>query len=453
MNPPVDKRLNGCLHILQLELEVRQAASREALAFLLVNRVQAVLPAVTVLLWIGRAGEKGRIEAASGIAEIDGNAPFIRWIRPILARVAGSDRHGIAHIIADTDLNADDRRAWREWSPPHALWCPLADSDGFFQGGLWLVREQPWQEGEIDLAQRLGEAFAQRWALLERRRAGGREQPWSPTGSRRRQILLWGLLLLAMAFLPVEQSVLAPATVVAREPMVMTAPQDGVIDRIEVTANTPVQKGQVLFRLQQAEIRNRRDVAEMALRVARAKRLKAQKRAFTDADAKAVLPLLTAQIEQRYTEFIYAKERLEQTVVRAENDGIAIFGHADDWRGEPVGVGERVMVIADPRRVELEIRLPVNDALLMEPGAEIRLFLNTDPLHPRTARLHHAGFEAETTPEGQLAYRLTARFTDTGQPPPRIGLQGTAKISGEKIPLFQYLFRRPLVSLRQTIGF
>jgi hypothetical protein len=67
------------------------------------------------------------------------------------------------------------------------------------------------------------------------------------------------------------------------------------------------------------------------------------------------------------------------------------------------------------------------------------------------AVLTQASYEAELTPENILAYRILADFTDTDDMP-RIGLQGTAKIYGERITLFFYLFRRPIATLRQYIG-
>ena len=45
-----------------------------------------------------------------------------------------------------------------------------------------------------------------------------------------------------------------------------------------------------------------------------------------------------------------------------------------------------------------------------------------------------------------LGYRITEDAI------PRIGLRGTAKVYGEKVSLFYYLFRRPITYLRQHLG-
>ncbi len=107
------------------------------------------------------------------------------------------------------------------------------------------------------------------------------------------------------------------------------------------------------------------------------------------------------------------------------------------------------MVVADPQQAELRIDLAVADVLDFRQGAEIALFLDSDPLRRHQATLQRQAYAAQTIPGGQLAYRLDAEFSAT---PPRIGLRGTAKLYGARAPLALYLLRRPLAALRQTVG-
>lgn len=155
--------------------------------------------------------------------------------------------------------------------------------------------------------------------------------------------------------------------------------------------------------------------------------------------------------DQQAAEVAYVKELLSRVEIRAPRAGIAIFDDVNDWIGKPVSIGERILVVADPGETELEIRLPVADAIALEGGAEVRLFLNIDPQRPIPARLSFAGYQADTTPEGVLAYRLKAAF-DAGAAPPRIGLKGIAKLYGEDGTLGYALLRRPLAALRQRLG-
>ena len=117
----------------------------------------------------------------------------------------------------------------------------------------------------------------------------------------------------------------------------------------------------------------------------------------------------------------------------------------------PVVAGEKIMQIADPAKVELEIMLPISDAINLEPGAETVFFLNIDPQTPLGARVRWSSFRATATAEGFLAFRLKAEFVD-GESPPRIGLRGTAKVFGDETSIFFFLFRRPLAKARQWLG-
>jgi hypothetical protein len=95
--------------------------------------------------------------------------------------------------------------------------------------------------------------------------------------------------------------------------------------------------------------------------------------------------------------------------------------------------------------------LPVADAINLEPGAKVQFFLNIDPAAPISAELYFAAYQAEVTPDEALAYRLKARFRQT-EALPRIGLKGTAKVFGSRVPFVYYVLRRPLAALRQWLG-
>ena len=70
----------------------------------------------------------------------------------------------------------------------------------------------------------------------------------------------------------------------------------------------------------------------------------------------------------------------------------------------------RIVQIADPAAAELRIDLPVADAIALDEGARVDLFLDVDPLEPRRASMSYAAYEAEPTPAGVLAYRVIAAF-------------------------------------------
>jgi hypothetical protein len=449
MSDTTPQQLSTCATLMHLELEIRRAKTEAELGFIMVNRTMALLPASSIIFWRSGSGSgSGRVERVSGVSEVEAKAPFIQWLEQLSVAISNEDKTEIAHqITAKTS-----KQNWHEDAPAYALWSPLlTPGDKHTKssvGGLLLLRSQPWQDGEIGIAQRLGETAAHSWMALASQTQSRSFHGWLPK--------CWfpplaTILLITTLMLPIRQSVLCSATVVAHEPMVITSPIDGVVQGVEVLPNSLVNRGQILFSLVQTAYRNQKDVADTILKVAEAELLKSRQLAFSDSTIKAGLPLLQAVVEQRSVEAGYANRQLQRTVVHSERDGVAIFTDAGEWRGKPVQVGEKIMVIADPQQARLDLRMAIKDAVIMQPGAEVLFFLNTDPLNPLSAVLEHVAYSATPTTDGFLAYRLLARFID--ERPPRIGLMGTGKIFGNKVSLFYYLFRRPLTALRQFVGF
>jgi hypothetical protein len=137
--------------------------------------------------------------------------------------------------------------------------------------------------------------------------------------------------------------------------------------------------------------------------------------------------------------------------VRAERDGIAVYGDPNDWIGRPVQTGERVMQLANPNDAGVLVWLPVHEALNLDIGAPMRLFLHIDPLGPLSASLLQTSFQPVMSPEGVSAYRIKGKFKE-GVKRPRIGLRGTVRISGKWATLGYYFFRRPVTAVREWTG-
>ena len=267
------------------------------------------------------------------------------------------------------------------------------------------------------------------------------------------RLILGSVLFIIASFfiIPVRISALAPVEVVAKEPTIVSAPMDGVIQDILVPPNTLVLAGTMLFRYEDTGLRNKYEIAEKTLAVALAEFRKASQQAFGDQQSNAEVALLKAQVELNRSEARYAFELLNQVEVKASRKGLLIYTDKSDWVGRPVQVGEQVMQIANQENIKLRIQLPVDDAIFLVEGAEVKVFLDVDPLDSLEATVTHASYEASLTPEGVLAYTIDAEFVDPGVRK-RIGLQGTAKIYEERVSLFYYLFRRPISAVRQFIG-
>lgn len=442
------RMLAGAGALLLLEEETRRCQTHEELVFLMVNRTASALAADTLFFFPVEQGKLGKLSAVSGVSAPETHAPMVLWLN-------GFMHHQPVPMqpeILNGRLVGEDGNHWQQWMPPEGMLCPLTTPCERVVGVLLLVRHPVWQKEELDLARRLGLCYGHAREYLQLKAAPGRGMIGKPgMVSSRRLLMLGGVLVAIFLAWPVRQSVMAPAKVVAEEPRLVTASMDGVVARIEVEPNSKVHIGQTLLTMEQTMLANRLAVAQDALRVAQTELLRAEQLAFSHADIKANLPMLRSRIQERIVEQHYAQEILERSRVLSPGDGLALFGSVEDWIGQPVRVGQRIMVVADPDKVAVVMDLSIHDAVTLEKGGAFLLFLDSDPLHPRSGQVVYSSYEANVTPEGVVAFAIRGKLID-GDPPPRIGLRGNARLFGERTSMFFLLFRRPLSALRQFVG-
>ena len=443
----LEAQLFGLSTLVQLVKRARHAATARELAFVMVNETHALVPYRQAVLW-RRDAVGGGVVAISGGAVVERNAPITLWLDRAMAKL-DSDRADTPRAVSAADLSGALAEEWSDWLPAYALWVPLAlDADHGF-GALLLARDQPWNDGERHIVGELADGYAHAWAgFLGGRRRSLLTRLWS----RRRSInLAVAVAVIAIMCLPITLSALAPAEVTAFKPTIVRAPLDGVVDHFAVAPNAPVREGQTLLELDPRAIQNKLDVASKALAVAEAEYRQAAQEALFDDKSRAKLAVLNERTEQRRADVTYARSLLDRIHVVADRSGLALFDEPNDWIGRPVTIGEKLLEIADPAQAELEIWLPVADAITLDPGAEVEFFLNVSPGAPLRATLRQASYEATLSSANLLGYRLKATLDDNAHMP-RIGLRGTAKIYGEKVTLFYYLARRPLAAVRQFLG-
>lgn len=252
--------------------------------------------------------------------------------------------------------------------------------------------------------------------------------------------------------LPIQHSTLGPVRVIAKDPWIVSAPIDGVIASIPVEPNQMVSPGITLFRYEDTNYRNDYAVAEQTLLVTEAELKKATQSAFQDEKSKAEVALLKARVDLAVIKRDYAKEMLDHLHVITEQEGFLLFGDKSEMIGRPVVVGERLMEIAEIGKFMFRIDLPVESNIHFSPGAAAKIYLDIDPLNSINATITQIGFRAEVMPGDILVYRIEAESAEKVEHL-RIGWQGTAKIYGDSVSLFFYLFRRPLAAARQYLGY
>ena len=441
--------------LLGYEGRLLTARSVEEIEFLLVNEPFSLLPYEQAFLWKPDVLGRAALAAASGLAEVDANSPFALWFSRAaeFAKGVASDSPVRFLMAADFPPALNDGA---EWIAHFTLVVLLKAPTGEPLGGLWFGRSSAFLEEEVALAGWLGQqsefvlwAWRREQLALKKRMAALAPLRWRAL-SKTRKALALGLLVLAL-IVPVRLSVLAPAEVAPLKPIPVTASIDGVVARILVAPNQPVRAGAPLVEMEDTATRNRLLVAQKTLDVARADLVRMAGKAFADDASKSELQLLDSRVRERSAEVAYLTELLGRLKLQAPADGIALFADAEEWRGKPVQIGERIMTVADPAAVALTIYVSPDDAIALDQGALVKMYLNISPLASFDATVIQASYETGMSPEGHPAYIVKAAFAP-GETPPRLGLKGTAKIYAQSVPLIYYLLRKPLRTLRHALG-
>ena len=433
------------LAVAALEARARAADSLNTLAFSLVNDPYPLLGFRQALVFDCSA-VNWELLAVSGLAKPTEDSPYLVWLRQASRWLAELPMpQGSLWLTWESELPEAIASGWSEWWPT-GIWCiSIVDRNKQRCGMVIYQLDAPPPTEVAGELLRLSETWSYCWSALTHQ---GKSWRWRPTPKQRK---IAGIVFAVLLLLPVRQTALAPAEVVALDAIVVASPLDGVVKTMHVRPNQPVKKGELLYSLDDTTLRNRLEITLKGVAVADAELNAASQRSFEVAQGRNEIALLTGRSQERRAELAAIQAQLARVDVSAPRDGVAVFGDPNDWIGKPVVTGERIMLLADPATPAMLINLPVADAIALEAGAPVKLYLSAHPLSSIEGKITETSYQAITTPEGVAAYRLRASIE--GQAPDaRLGLRGTAKVSGGWVVLGYYLLRRPLAAARAWSG-
>jgi len=439
---------NPALALLEFERRIQSAGSNREVAFRAVNDASQVLDFDQAVLWRLDVFSRPLIAVASGLADVSADSPYQQWlVRLVQAITPAQFEEAREHAIGELPEAVVTDGA--DWCPAHLLHCPLRGPTGMPLGGILFFRGRPFAEAERARADWIARSAGYGlWAWRSDRHGVKR---WLKSRATWRTLAIAAVLVALAGLIPVRLSALAPAEITPVRPIPVTSPLEGVVREIVVKPNQIVKADELLVVLDDTALRNRLELASRALDIARADLQRATFKSFTDEASRLELQVLNARVQEKLAEAGFLGELLGRSKLLAPQGGVAIFSSSEDWRGRPVQVGERIMMIADPSLIDVTIYLPPDDAVELEAGAPVNLLLHVDPLSPLEARIERSSYEATLAPDGALAYVIRAQLLP-GQGLPRIGMRGTAKIYAGRVTLAYYLLRKPLAFLRRSLG-
>lgn len=432
--------------LLDYERRLRGSPSMDAYGHRMIAGLGDVVNYQSAALIKG-SGARLRVTHVSDVSQVDQTAPLVSLLRRVAA-VTREQSERVAEYVRG-DFGRELRDDLEALAPAFVIVVRVVDGrDGISEGTLVLLRTRPLKAGQFDLLDHLADVWAHgiRALASRRRRRLSRSLPWPRIATF---MTLFALSILP--FIPAKLSITAPAEVQASAPLTVTATINGVIEAVHVDARDQVESGAPLVSFDDRDLQDAYDTALQEAIVAKSALRAAEQASFQRPAEKARLVELRTQADLAEMRAEHAKVRLARAEITAPVKGEVLIDRPSEWRGRPVQLGEKILEIAMPRQIELLVRVPVGDAIPYEIGDIVRFYRPDAPFKPVEARLTAMDFAPSLSPQGILAYRIIAKFSDEA-PGVDIGAQGTAKIIGPESNLFYYIFRRPIAWVSRTLA-
>lgn len=455
MNPTEKAAYQGAIQALglaqRLTLKAVAAKDLQSLIFIFLNDTYHLFPYDRAVLWRLR-NQKAEMLGVSGQATYTTSSELVNNWKSLLTALPNP---GESKILTAADFPQQEN-AWtavQPKTPMKVMWVPILSSPEETVG-IWFERwnepvESPaMQENAKVLSEHLVPGYAAAW-----------QQQTSHMWFRRlkdqvnRNLLgtLAVLLLLSLFVVRIPLRVTAPCEVVGEDPYVVTAPQEGIIEAISVLPGQYVTKGDVLFAYDRRIPLQELKVAQKEVSVLQAEANRLMAMGVDDNQAIAELAIARLKLQKGLVDLDYAKQRLGQLTGTSPENGVVIVEKPDEWRGRPVKIGEKIMVVSNPARTKVRIWVPESDNIHFNRAEPIRIFLNPDPTQSYDAKLTYLSPEITLTEQRIPSFLAEAEWTEQPKNIP-LGIKGTAILYGNRVSLFYYIMRKPISTLRRFIG-
>lgn len=263
----------------------------------------------------------------------------------------------------------------------------------------------------------------QRLLALSRTRLAG----WSAAG------LLAAVVLFVI---PVPLRIGAEARVLPERRVPVTAEVEGRVAQVLVREGDPVQPGQVIALLHDADYRAGLGDAAARYEVARVE----QSRLRADGQP-AGAAVEAARLGGVAAEVALWRERLEQTRIRSSAAGVVATPRIEETVGARVAKGDVFCEVVDPARQRIELAVSEPDAGLLATGMPVKVKLHAFSSRSLRAQVEQVGVAAAVV-DGNRVFLARARI-EPPAPPLRSGMTGRAKIDTGRASVARLLLRRP----------
>lgn len=131
---------------LDLEHRILKAKRPVETAFAAVNLAHTLVPYRQAALWNATSG----VVALSGAATVESGSPYVLWLGQVFRHASST----APMVLTAADLPQILAEQWGDWLPAQAAMFPLGEEI------LLFARDEPFQDGELGLLERLADLVA-----------------------------------------------------------------------------------------------------------------------------------------------------------------------------------------------------------------------------------------------------------------------------------------------------
>jgi RND family efflux transporter MFP subunit len=249
--------------------------------------------------------------------------------------------------------------------------------------------------------------------------------------------------LTALACIPTDYRLTAPARLEGIVQRAMVAPVDGYLKQVLSRPGDVVKKDQILVTLAEEDFKL--EQRKWQSEVAQAENTYGEALAKQD---RAQLVMAKAKIDEAQAQLSLIDEKLQRTQIRAPFDGVVIKGDLTQSLNAPVKRGEILMTLAPKDEYRVIIEVDERDIADVKPGQSGHLALAASPEAAAPIRVERVTPVADTV-EGRHFFEVEAKLADRSERM-RPGLKGIAKLDIDQRSLLRIWTQRAVNWMRMT---
>jgi RND family efflux transporter MFP subunit len=245
-------------------------------------------------------------------------------------------------------------------------------------------------------------------------------------------------LFVLLAVIPATYRVTCDATLEGRVQRAVVAGIDGFVAESAARAGDAVQKGDLLARIDDRDLRLERRKWR-----GRREQLRQEHREALASHDRAQIQVLSARTAQAEAQLRLLEENLARTALAAPFDGVVIRGDLSQSLGSPVQKGDVLFEVAPSEGYRIILEVDERDVADVVPGQAGRLALSALPGQALSLTVDRVTPVA-TAAGGSNHYRVEARLDEPLETQLRPGMAGIAKIDIDRRRLL-WIWTHPMV--------